>query len=709
MKHRLLYLLVFILAANLAFAQKSYIVINGMSPTQLTKQAMTTNSVSQGLKVIPKGTYAYFSVKGVDTAGHTEKAVTSVIYNLITAPTGSAASLISYGTNSVMFLADSSGKYQITATITTAVGVNTDTATLYASTYLGVGNFDGVAGTGLRCMACHTNAQGTTASMSAIFSKWSSSMHAVSFKNKITDSTQTHFGANCYKCHTTGSDHNIVVNNNGFDDIASKLGWTIGTPNSLKWDTLKSQYSGLVNMATIGCESCHGAGSSHSTTSGDRKGSIQITLSDATCDKCHDSAPRYPEPDAFRNSMHASTVWSSSFAKNITTTTYSLDNCIRCHDGNGFVAFTKGVAKDFSAYKLKDHTGITCATCHDQHGNGNLHQLRTPPTGSDTLGNGVSYNGLGGTGNICMNCHKARKNNVTMLNTTVSSTWGPHHTSQTDELLGENAAIMYGDSAYANGMHKDVLADACVTCHMSATVDTSDHANYNTVGGHSWHMRNETTNYQNVKVCQGCHTIDSFDTFLAGSDYDGNGKIEPVQTEVKGLLKQVALLLPHTGPDTALVINWSAIKASSDSIRLKKAWWNYQLVVNDGSYGIHNMAFTVDVLQRTIKALGGTVDVRKDASFAPTKYSLEQNYPNPFNPSTTIKFSVPQAGMVKVKIYDASGNLIRELFNQYVQQGSFNIVWNGADSRGNKVASGIYIYKMESQNYTMSKKMVLMK
>ena len=65
--------------------------------------------------------------------------------------------------------------------------------------------------------------------------------------------------------------------------------------------------------------------------------------------------------------------------------------------------------------------------------------------------------------------------------------------------------------------------------------------------------------------------------------------------------------------------------------------------------------------------------------------------------------------MVKVKIYDASGNLIKELFNQYVQQGNFNVVWNGTDSRGNKVASGIYIYKMESQNYTMSKKMVLMK
>jgi hypothetical protein len=709
MKHRLLYLLVLVLAANFTFAQKSYIVINGMSPTQLTKQSMTTNSVSQGLKVIPKGTYAYFSVKGVDSTGNTEKAVTSVTYTLITVPTGSAASLINYGTNSVMFLADTTGKYQITAAITTASGTNTDTVTLYASTYLGVGNFDGVAGTGLRCMGCHTNAQGTTASMSAIFSKWSSSMHAVSFKNKITDSTQTHFGTSCYKCHTTGSDQNLVVNNNGFDDVAAKLGWTIGTPNPGKWDTLKANYSGLVNMATIGCESCHGAGSSHSTASTDRKGSIQITLNDAVCDKCHDSAPRYPEPDQFRNSMHASTVWTSSFAKNNTTTTYNLDACIRCHDGNGFVAFTKGVAKDFSAYKLKDHTGITCATCHDQHGNGNLHQLRVTPSGSDTLGNGYSYTGLGGVGEICFNCHKARKSNTAMLNVSVSSTWGPHHNSQADELLGQNAAVMYGDSAYANGSHKDVLADACVSCHMSATPDTSDHANYNKVGGHSWHMRNAANNYQNVKVCQGCHTMDSFDTFLASADYDGNGKIEPVQTEVKGLLKQVALLLPHTGPDTALVINYSAIKASSDSIRLKKAWWNYQLITNDGSYGVHNMAFTVDVLQRTIKALGGTVDVKNNASLAPTKYSLEQNYPNPFNPSTTIKFSVPQAGMVKVKIYDASGNLIKELFNQYVQQGSFNVVWNGTDSRGNKVASGIYIYKMESQNYSMSKKMVLMK
>ena len=702
-------LLVFFLVANVMFAQSSYIVITAVSPTQLTTQAITTNSVSQGMKVLPKGTYAYFSARGVDSAGHTELPVTAVTYTLVTKPASSNAALVTYATNKVQFLADSTGKYQVVASISTAKGTNVDTVTLYASTYLGVGNFDGVAGTGTRCMMCHTSAQGTTPSLTPEFSKWSVSMHAVSFKNKITDSTQTHFGTSCYKCHTTGADNNLAVNNNGFDDIAASLNWVIGKPNPLKWDTLKSQYPKLVNMATIGCESCHGAGSSHATSaSADKKSTIQISKSDGICDKCHDSAPRYPQADQFRNSMHNATVWSSSFPKNIATTTYSLNDCIRCHDGEGFVAFTKGIAKDFSKMKLKDHIGITCATCHDQHGNGNTHQLRMPPTGSDTLGNGVSYTGLGGLGNICMNCHKARKDNVAMISTTVSSTWGPHHTSQTDMLLGENAAKFDDTTVYATGGHKDYLADACVSCHMSATTDTSDHANYNKVGGHSWHMRNATTNFQNVTVCKGCHTMDSFDGFLASADYDGNGKIEPVRTEIHNLLTKLGRTLPHTGPDSALVIDYKAIGKSVDSVKMKKAWWNYQLVLNDGSVGLHNTAYAVDILQRSIKALGGVLDV-KNAASAAMKFTLEQNYPNPFNPSTTIKFTVPQAGIVKIKVYDAMGNLVKELYNQYVQQGYFNVTWNGTDVRGNKVASGIYFYKLESPNFTLSKKMILMK
>lgn len=702
-------LLVFFLAANIMFAQSSYIVITSVSPYQLTTQGITTNSVSQGMKVLPKGTYAYFSAKGLDAAGNTELPVVGdVTYTLVTKPNGSNASLTTYATNKVHFLADSTGKYQVTASITTSAGTNVDTVTLYASNYIGVGNFEGVTGSAPRCMMCHTNATGTTPSLTPIWTAWSTSAHAQSFKNKITDPAQTHFGTSCYKCHTTGSDNNLVVSNGGFDDIAASLNWVIGTPNAGKWDTLKTSYSKLTNMATIGCESCHGAGSSHYSTSGDRKGSIQISKADGVCDKCHDSPWRYPQANQFRNSMHSEAVWSSSFKKNNATTTYNLDACIRCHDGDGFVNFVKGNAKDYSTLTLKGHVGVTCATCHDPHGNGKPYNLRVAPAGSDTLGNGASYTAVGGNGQLCFNCHKARSSSVTVLKSAISSRWGPHHATQADVFLGDNAAA-FDATPFASTAHKDMVTDACVTCHMSATTDTSDHANRDMVGGHSWHMVNEATGYANTKVCTNCHEPKAnFGEFVASSDYDGNGKTEGIQTEIKGLLKKLAITLPHTGGDTLPVVSTTLIAKSADSTNMKKAYWNYQLIANDGSNGMHNAAFAVDVLVKSIKAIGGTIDV-KDVKLGVRKYSLDQNYPNPFNPTTTIKFSVPEAGVVKIKVYDAMGNLVKELYNQYVQQGNFNAVWNGTDIRGNKVASGIYFYKLESPNFTLSKKMILMK
>jgi flagellar hook assembly protein FlgD len=140
---------------------------------------------------------------------------------------------------------------------------------------------------------------------------------------------------------------------------------------------------------------------------------------------------------------------------------------------------------------------------------------------------------------------------------------------------------------------------------------------------------------------------------------------------------------------------------------MKKAYWNMQMIENDGSYGVHNSKFAVAVLQKSIKALAP--NAIKDAKFAASTYKLEQNYPNPFNPTTKISFTVPTSGNVKIRIFDVMGNLVKEVYNQNVVPGQYSAVWSGDDARGNKVASGIYFYKLEAQNFTVSKKMILMK
>ena len=90
--------------------------------------------------------------------------------------------------------------------------------------------------------------------------------------------------------------------------------------------------------------------------------------------------------------------------------------------------------------------------------------------------------------------------------------------------------------------------------------------------------------------------------------------------------------------------------------------------------------------------------------FSPIKYTLEQNYPNPFNPSTTIKYSIPEDGIVKLKIYNLLGEEIFTLVNTVQKAGRYEIVFDAS-----RLASGVYYYRLEAQSYTSVKKMILMK
>ena len=93
----------------------------------------------------------------------------------------------------------------------------------------------------------------------------------------------------------------------------------------------------------------------------------------------------------------------------------------------------------------------------------------------------------------------------------------------------------------------------------------------------------------------------------------------------------------------------------------------------------------------------------------PTEFELSQNYPNPFNPSTTITFAVPEASEVKLAIYNLRGQLIQTLHSGPIAAGQHSVVWNGNDFRGAKVASGVYVYRLEAKDLVMTKKLVLMK
>jgi hypothetical protein len=93
----------------------------------------------------------------------------------------------------------------------------------------------------------------------------------------------------------------------------------------------------------------------------------------------------------------------------------------------------------------------------------------------------------------------------------------------------------------------------------------------------------------------------------------------------------------------------------------------------------------------------------------PQNYSLSQNYPNPFNPATVINYQLPVLSSAKLFIYNPLGQLIRTLINKAQNAGEYSVEWDGKDDNGNRVSSGIYIYRLQAGSFTQTRKMVLVK
>ena len=112
--------------------------------------------------------------------------------------------------------------------------------------------------------------------------------------------------------------------------------------------------------------------------------------------------------------------------------------------------------------------------------------------------------------------------------------------------------------------------------------------------------------------------------------------------------------------------------------------------------------------------LDGAVDQLAHAEIGnlkplPDRFHLNQNMPNPFNPSTVIGYQLPEAGLVRLAIYNLLGQEVRVLVNETKEAGSFTATWDGADSMGRRVASGVYLYRIRAGAFSASRRMLLLK
>ncbi|MGB2869467.1 MAG: right-handed parallel beta-helix repeat-containing protein [Bacteroidota bacterium] len=132
--------------------------------------------------------------------------------------------------------------------------------------------------------------------------------------------------------------------------------------------------------------------------------------------------------------------------------------------------------------------------------------------------------------------------------------------------------------------------------------------------------------------------------------------------------------------------------------------WQSSIHVNRLVLNETNLAASSTTLEVNAQTLKGI----------PTTFGLAQNYPNPFNPTTTIEYQLPTPGSVSIKVYDMLGREVRELVNREQAAGFYSLNWNGTNTSGQAVASGMYVYRIQvtqgdRQTFTEIKKMMFLK
>ncbi len=548
-----------------------------------TYKLATGTQLSGGLSTVALGEPLYLEMQ-VD-AGIAANNIAGVVWTLTSKPANSTAAIVdSPITASVpvfepsdrgvyqvagrkMLKPDITGVYIVTATVTAgSAGSTTIAQTYMGATYVGKA----------ACAVCHSGGLAQP-----MMGPWSKTLHAEIFTDNINGADGASYGTNCLACHTVGYDANSTVANGGFPSVAKQLGWTM--PAVAQPGNYDKVPDALKNVANIQCENCHGPGSLHANGADVIAISVPFTNTGA-CSQCHDAPTHHVKTAEWTNSMHAVTTRDPA----------GNASCVGCHTGTGFKARVAGAASTNTAY-----AAIDCATCHEPHGettpDGAAHQLRT--LAPVNLADGTVVD-TAGNGTLCMNCHQSRQNaSVYAATAAASAHFGPHEGPQADMLEGTNG-FTYGQMIPSSA-HAWAANDTCVTCHMQTTATTD--AAFLKAGGHTFLPSFTPAGKAKIELvgaCQGCHgkEISTFNFPLF--DYNDDGVIEGVQTEVQHMLDQLSTMLP---PDNKVKTSLT-IDSTWTRPQLEAAY-NWQFVNNDGSKGVHNTAYAVGLLKASIANL----------------------------------------------------------------------------------------------------------
>lgn len=321
----------------------------------------------------------------------------------------------------------------------------------------------------------------------------------------------------------------------------------------------------------VGCEECHGPGSQHK----EDDGKVSISHWPGICGRCHEQFAQW------QKSRHSDPLAFGHAEVGIPR----LSDCYKCHYTEGFIGAVE--SGDFSSFDYpmfthvpEDTPNISCDVCHDPHNrsNNNPYGIRTESAA-----------------NLCGTCHEKKWQNAT-------------YKGKGNEI--GNAWHWNDYTQYQGNGNPHTMDKGCVTCHMSNDIEDTDDYGVLKLGGHSLRMRDvgpdrdpgTSDDLMNIDVCKNCH----FDI----ETLDHHGAVSRIKIKLKQLGKLLkennSGFLPPFQPGKCATCHRGGtlpfINDTADGV-LNNAYTNYKLILNDGSFGIHNPGYIERLLDDSIEAV----------------------------------------------------------------------------------------------------------
>ena len=193
---------------------------------------------------------------------------------------------------------------------------------------------------------------------------------------------------------------------------------------------------------------------------------------------------------------------------------------------------------------------------------------------------------------------------------------------------------------------------------------------------------------------------------MSGNGFNGINFLNTASFQNRVLTNNTEVMLTNPyGYENGSSANWMPLAGSP---ALTGSNWTWPLLSDPyfttttfvGAFGTTNWAAGWTQFNPVNYMIG----INQISTEVPDNYSLKQNYPNPFNPTTKIKFDIAKSGFVTLKVYDASGKEVENLVSQNLTTGSYEYEFNGSN-----LTSGIYFYTLKTNNFSDTRKMVLVK